>query len=559
MSQTARSFARAAAASFHPPPRQLTSLLVKSPCAQTLVRAGDSHAAAFNAVHCSAFWVALGRLARDSPEQRQWLHAQPTALDPARDTTLRLLSTFKPRELASTACGAAHAGVGSKGHWPPFWSSLAAAAEPVLRDFRSLELKELAWAFSKAGAAQAGAIPPPTLDALALEAGERIEDLQSDEVAMLAWSFATSGHKSEEATRLLSGLAAAAAASDLHTFAPTELATAAWAFGKAELGIASAGFYRALATHLPERIQQGSRASPSLPASSVAMIAWGIGKAGHATPALLEELAVAARRHDLSAYNPRSLSNLATAYLMCEKGPLEEKGLSLIASISSHCAKPQALNAFQPPELISLARGYADAISAGRIDAPPKLFSAIASRALQCLPQCGERELSLLPWALIHAHSRAQPSDKGSSSKGYKHKPPLPSEAHQLFQAVAYESAPRLVEFKHEGLVALTWSYERYLKFFAPRQEAPSDAPSTGQTLDGEPEAAPVRKQALPVQEDEASAQLLDALSEELGGRRTELSAHDATTAESCFIRLGRPSPFGNRDQSSFLREEMDE
>ena len=68
-----------------------------------------------------------------------------------------------------------------------------------------------------------------------------------------------------------------------------------------------------------------------------------------------------------------------------------------------------------------------------------------------------------------------------------------------------------------------------------------------------------MRKTALPVQEDEASAQLLDALSEELGGRRTELSAHDATTAESCFIRLGRPSPFGNRDQSSFLREEMDE
>ena len=43
-----------------------------------------------------------------------------------------------------------------------------------------------------------------------------------------------------------------------------------------------------------------------------------------------------------------------------------------------------------------------------------------------------------------------------------------------------------------------------------------------------------------------AASDLLDVLSEELAGRPGELSAQETQTVETCYLRLGRPSPFGS-------------
>ena len=528
------------AASSHPPPRWLTTHITSAPSAHGLVQASTTHAAAFNAVHCSAFWVTLGRLVRADPEQRAWVRERPHELEQGVETTLRLLPTFNPRQLANSAHGAASAGLGRA---PLFWSGLATAAEPLLRNFRSLELKDLAWAFAKATA-----LRPPLIRALAAEALERVDEFKPEEVSILAWSFAVavSGRESEEVSRLLAGLAVAAAASDLGTYGAKELATAVWAFGRADLGAPADGFFRAVATHLPERLRAGGEGGADgsgdpLNPVNIATLAWGLGRAGHARPELLEDLAIAARRQSLDRLNARYLATLATPYALCAESLLEESA-ALLDDIASHCARDRVLDTFEPPELTSLARAYANGLAAGSIDPQPELFSAISRRVPQLLPSCTERELSMLPWALIHA---------GASSAATR------LEMRPTFEAIANESAPRLSEFRASGLVALCWSYSRHLdsgerdargRAERARKHVPVERDLfRGIDDDEASDEARYRGDAteLGVSRSVPCEHLLDMLAEEVAGRSVELSEHDAQTVETCFVRRGRPSPFG--------------
>ena len=172
----------------HPPARMLTGVLMKAPSIEQLLDLSERHGEAFNAVHVGALWVRLGRLAHKSAAGRRWLQQQPPSLMVTLEHTLRLLPAFAPRHIANVAAGAARCGLGTAPPWTLFWSQIASQSVPNLRGFSNFELKELAWGFATAGAAQ-----PRLFDALGAEALERVEGLSATEVAMLAWSFAASG------------------------------------------------------------------------------------------------------------------------------------------------------------------------------------------------------------------------------------------------------------------------------------------------------------------------------------------------------------------------------
>ena len=168
-----------------PPPAALTRIITRAPSASELLLIHDRHHAAFNAIHCSALWVSLGRLARRADGmERTWLRSNPRAVEHSRERTVAMLPTLQPRELANTAHGVASVGVGSAAPWADFWTRAAAAALPQLDRFNAAELTSTAWSF-----ATARARAPELFDAIAGEALVRLEGLRAEEASMIAWSF----------------------------------------------------------------------------------------------------------------------------------------------------------------------------------------------------------------------------------------------------------------------------------------------------------------------------------------------------------------------------------
>ena len=110
----------------------------------------NTHGPAFNAVHVSALWVHLGRLARKHRAERVWQERNEVRIIQARDLTLRLLPTLGPRQLANAAHGAAASGVQNLPSWSTFWDRFGSASVRLLRDFKMNELKNVLWAFATA-------------------------------------------------------------------------------------------------------------------------------------------------------------------------------------------------------------------------------------------------------------------------------------------------------------------------------------------------------------------------------------------------------------------------
>lgn len=278
-----------------PPPAALTTILTRAPSASDLLRVHERHHEAFNAIHVSAFWVRLGRLARGCSQERAWLRANPRAVEHSRECTIDMLPRLDSRELANTAHGVASTGVGSALPWSEFWSGVASSALPQLDRFSAAELKNTVWAF-----ATARTRAPALFDDVAAETMSRLEQLRPEEVAMLAWAYARSGH---EAPALLASLGAVAER-QLPQYGPRELASTAWALAHADA--AAPGFFDALAAHLPSRAAE-------LGPTELASAAWGLGRAGRATAELLDALAPAARAA-LPRFGTRNLATLATPY-----------------------------------------------------------------------------------------------------------------------------------------------------------------------------------------------------------------------------------------------------
>ena len=546
----------------HPPPRQLTNLLSEAPTAKQLVEVGTSHAVAFNAVHCSAFWVRLGRLAKE-PSNRQWLMEHGTQeLNTTREHTLRLLTTFGPRQLANTAHGLAHCGLGAHQPWSYFWSRVASASVPVLREFQSQELKDLSWAFATAGAVQ-----PRLFDALATEVAERLESLTPTETAMLSWSFAASGH---EAQPVLAGLAYAAS-QKIGGMSSSELATSAWAFGRSNVGPPADAFFAGLGAELPARLEQ-------LEPLAIATMAHGFGRSGRTSAAMLETIAKGViAHHPLKGFGGRSLVTLATPFLLFRGGKLEPQSVRLIDRVITHAAtRAQDLS---PSSTVTLARAVAGAIMSGKLshdsertrsrsqEPSAALFSAIALAVPQSVASFGERELALLPWSFCRA--RFQP-----------HRLP---EAQGMFEAIAVEASSRVHEISDvKHINSLCWSFSHAFGPVA-GPEGAADAPATAGAADAA-DAAGAAEMATPAEQQQqqqkevsepsemarvsgdceveqgkpveqpppakvplppVAAQMLDLLAEEVSGRTGELAEAEAYAIEFAYRRLQRPSPFG--------------
>ena len=111
--------------------------------------------AQFNCIHISASWTSLGKMMKRSSTQRQCLHLQLAALEPFVQHTLRCLFTGEigARAVANVAHGAAHCGRGFIS--PDLFETLAEAAKLKVTDFNAQDIANTAWAFAKAGQAEA--------------------------------------------------------------------------------------------------------------------------------------------------------------------------------------------------------------------------------------------------------------------------------------------------------------------------------------------------------------------------------------------------------------------
>ena len=507
-------------------------MITKSSRLGRLLSVVDEHGEAFNPVHCSAVWTRLGNIVKENPAQKRWLWQNMDALNAPREHTLRLLSSSGPRQLAHFAWGAAHCEVDTGPPWSLFWSQIASAAIEGVRDLDSRALKDLAWAFAKSGYQN-----HRLFDAIARETSDRLSVLRPEEVAILAWSFASSGHHD---SLLMDGLAYAAEA-NVTRMASSELATTVWAFGKSGLsgGQAADSFFAALSEELPRRLAH-------LRPHALATIAHGLGSCGRATPAQLEQIAVAVlqRPNGLDAFDAHSLVTLAAPYALFASDHLEECSHQILRTAVDLAA--QRASELEPSSLVTMARVVANALVNGSMDPDVRtseLYVALASCALPRLHTFKERDLSMIVWAFCRARQHPHTS----------------TEIAQLFEGVANESGGRLFEFTSGGLNALAWSFSHAFArdgghseaAAALAQELGADAHISIGSDDVGPaailgdEAADARITLDPKLQLPESGELLFALlGEELAGRRGELSENETLSCELAFRRLGRPSPF---------------
>jgi len=283
----------------------------------------------------------------------------------------------------------------------------------------------------------------------------------------------------------------------------------AWALAKADYP--ADGFYEALSGVLPSRADEFAKTSHALASLSTALH-----MSGRASPEVLDWLgtvldrpaqkasaqkASAQKASALSSFSPHSLVSVATPFALSPV-PLSDRSERILDAIATHSIP--RLTAFDPASLASLARVYARAASNRRIEPPTALLNAVAAAALPMLPRFGPRDLPTLAWAF--ARGRVPPPET-------------------LLDPLAEAAVLRVGEMPRETLTTLAWSYGQLLG------SAHSDTV-------GESAPAPSLSTAV--------VEMLDALGEELSGRRAQLTQVEDGCVEESFRRLGRPSPFGD-------------
>ncbi|KAL3908031.1 MAG: hypothetical protein SGPRY_009954, partial [Prymnesium sp.] len=332
-------------------PQALQLQLHSSPCASELIALHAAEADRFDLFHLSAFWGRLGKLAKESESQREWLREQSPSLAAARDHTLRALSHFErtappplspsrrpsgegvgseegeeggeggegegvqgderggedctnrvlmqdaAQPLASIAHGLALARVGTAAPWDALWEALERAV------FSSLERGEMgprsltvAWGFIRSGWRS-----PPLLEALALALPPHAAQLTGVELAVIARAFAIARYRSPPLFRSI----AVHASGKLTELTPNQLVKLAWAFTSTaepspdlfrEIGAVSRG-----QLHLFEP-------------QDLTKLIWSFGKAGYSDASLFRAFAASVSER-MGELDPVGLTNIAKAFV----------------------------------------------------------------------------------------------------------------------------------------------------------------------------------------------------------------------------------------------------
>ena len=263
---------------------------------------------------------------------------------------------------------------------------------------------------------------------------------------------------------------------------------------------------------------------------SIPNLAWGLGAAGYATPGVLEwvshALEMGVRRHGRQpaspqppgalllppdalaplGFNGEELASILSLFSRCDD-PLTPRSEALVkAVLADAMEKVEQLSLYA---LVEIALNTSSLVSRkGHLPAQPKLFLAIAKAALPKLHDAPERELACLAGAFGRTHAGLSPT---------------------LFDGLAVEAAGRLGEFSVRGLTHLTWGFARHHR-----------------STDGAYTA------------NKRWASLMEALSEELSGRRAELGGQELASVEASFRKLGHLSPFATTDREGSRHDKED-
>jgi hypothetical protein len=147
----------------------------------------DNNGATFNPIHCSAAWCCLGRVCGEREEVHRLAGFQRLL-----EITQECLARSGARELSNIVYGIAKS-THAAGQAREVFDEVAYKARRRLREFKSQEIANLAWAFAKAGHKA-----PELFDALGAEIPHRLREFPPQEVANVAWAFATADIPSEE-------------------------------------------------------------------------------------------------------------------------------------------------------------------------------------------------------------------------------------------------------------------------------------------------------------------------------------------------------------------------
>jgi len=368
----------------HPDPRQLTKWVSTARDTRELLELHKRHHAAFNHIHISAAWMALGRLSQSKaragsrsksgyvryrpmppkvhelllPLMRQTMEmategqlggrelanvlygAARARISPGADkdilfavltsATATRVHELKPQECSNSAWALATAGHDA----PAFLTVLGKAALVHVDAFSPQELCNLAWAYATAKHED-----PRLFRALADAAMVQVHEFKAQNLANLAWALATNGHRSP----LLLDALAEASTVQISSFNTQNLANTVWAYST--LGHAAPELYNAVT------IAVGRKVGAFKP-QELASIAWSFAKACHVAPALFEALADTAAKRGVADFKPQGVARTVWAFALA--GHASPALFDALASVG----EPQ-LHDFHPPSLAMTAWAYA--------------------------------------------------------------------------------------------------------------------------------------------------------------------------------------------------------
>lgn len=389
-----------------PSPAMLTSHIKKAWTLEAIFGTYSEHASRFNHIHLSAFWNALGHLARAADESWVQDHAEALASLVQRTTQkVAMDSEVRARELATIAHGVAKSGTGSA--TSGLMTALAQSAERRLGDCNAQELANICWACAKAKHDA-----PQLFAAIAEEAKPRLREFKAQELSNTAWAYATAKH---EAVALFDAMAEEATMR-LREFNEQALSNTFWAYATAKHH----------APRLFDAIAAEAMTRPSeLTAQALSNVVWACATAKHAAPTLFDAVAKEAIPR-LREFNAQALSNTIWAYATaCH---VDARLFTALARSAEWC-----VNDFNSQDLLNTAWAFA---KVGQLDA--KLFASLARSFIgRPLDDLTAPQIAKAAWGFAKADQLDGP----------------------LFTALARSAEQRLSDFSAQDLADIAWAF----------------------------------------------------------------------------------------------------
>ena len=344
-------------------------------------------------------------------------HEAPALYATGRARIIELLAAdaFNSQGICNSAWALATAG-----HWSEelVVALDAAVARHGAREYKDMELSNLAWAYAKSGAPS-----PATFTLVADAVSHRLSAFTPQGLVNLIWAFATLG---EEAPAFFGAVEAEIIGEParLRSFNEQELSLTAWSY--ATMNVSAPRLFTRLAAEATRRVNE-------LSPQAVSNLAWAFVSSNHSAPALLDALALRLERH-AADFAPKgiAIATWALATVAADEGG--GRRIKRYQGIFGRVAEQTIgrVDEFNQQGLSNIAWAFATV----GVPARP-LFNAIAAAAAAKADTFTPQGLHILTWSY--------------AKQGYA--------ADALFRALIPHCVRLLDEMALQGMSGMLWAY----------------------------------------------------------------------------------------------------